>query len=184
MTDLSVDDEVPPAVNDGRTFQLLMSITALLISIVAMWISVYEINVIRTEERAQVWPYVDVGFRYGDGRVAVVARNKGTGPALVKHFSFAVDDVVFTDWLTAFTTLTGPDHGISYENSNFSGIDGEVMSPDEQITLMSIPLGLSERFTPYASQIRFNYCYCSVHDDCWQLSHQSRTQVEHCAARP
>ena len=49
----------------ARSGAPLLALTAILLSLAALAVSVFEVSAIRDEQRIQVWPYIQIETRYG-----------------------------------------------------------------------------------------------------------------------
>ena len=70
----------------------LMSLLAILLSVCTLFVFIYQTNLIRKEQYASVFPYLQMGFSgSGSANMSYMLMNEGVGPALIK------DVVVLTD---------------------------------------------------------------------------------------
>lgn len=156
------------------------TIAALVLSIVAISISVLEVTTMRTQQRAEVWPYLQINSSYSADKYRILLENKGVGPALVKSVKMYVDGQLATanNFDNIIVDLVGKENAFSYDVYEVFDPDQSVISSQEQIRLFSVPLVNRDksagRFLPgikFAEQSkdRFNIsvCYCSIHNDCW-----------------
>lgn len=156
------------------------TIAALVLSIVAISISVLEVTTMRTQQRAEVWPYLQINSSYSADKYRILLENKGVGPALVKSVKMYVDGQLATanNFDNIIVDLVGKENAFSYDVYEVFNPDQSVISSQEQIRLFSVPLVNRDksagRFLPgikFAEQSkdRFNIsvCYCSIHNDCW-----------------
>jgi hypothetical protein len=72
------------AVKCKPDYQMTTAAAAALISACALALSFSEFSLMRSEQRAQVWPYIDIAISFGQDGFGVTLANKGTGPALIK----------------------------------------------------------------------------------------------------
>ncbi len=70
--------------NNLLTFQNIGTLLALLISVLALVVSIYEANLLKVQQTALVWPYLTVSPNYNAQRFSFIAENNGTGPAVIK----------------------------------------------------------------------------------------------------
>ncbi len=181
------DDETldHPEASDSKRFRItLVSGAALALSVAALLVSVLEVSAIRSEQRVQVWPYVQLDMRYNADGYAIVATNKGIGPARVRTMQIALDGEVFDDLDRLIVASIGAENAFSYELYRTSNPARSVMSADERITLFAVPWEertrrLAEVWTDRAS---VELCYCSVYDECWEsrLDGGEPAAVERC----
>ncbi|MDJ0653514.1 MAG: hypothetical protein QNJ40_05120 [Xanthomonadales bacterium] len=163
----------------------VLALCAVGISFMALWVSLYEVSIMRQEERAQVWPYLDLSLSYSGDGFAIVARNKGTGPALVGNISLELKEREYTDWLPLLDDVLGSDHGVTYATLRVSDISGEVMSPEEELDLFAHPWTQPiRRLSEIIPEGKLKACYCSIYDECWSVVGDKRAVTESCPGAP
>ncbi len=169
---------------------MIVGVSAVFIGVCALFVSLYEANLMREEQRSAVLPLLELGRSHyvsdadedqAKWRLSLHAENVGIGPARVLDFLVTVDDKPHPSWQSAMRELLGADFNIAYGQST---INGRTLPPDRSITMFN----LSD--TEYAGAIvaefdrlDFKACYCSVFDECWTTSYRTfgKTQpVEAC----
>ena len=151
----------------------VIALSAVVISLCALVVSFVEVSVMRSDQRASVWPYLDVGISYSSDGFRVTAVNRGLGPALVESVRIDVDGDPVRDWDQVIERLLGPDSGIDYSVYTTNTINGEVIPAERELVVFGVPGG----WTPTKRQLAdglgrldWTVCYCSVYGDCWSLS--------------
>lgn len=141
-----------------------------------------EANLMRSQQKAAVWPYLDVtaSFSYADRiRVTYTVENKGIGPALVNKIKFLENGEEISSDYTAILNLLlstlATQGGIDEKNVNLSTRinNNAVLSPGERMTLLSL---LVDRYTEDQEAIvqffrshSFSICYSSIYEDSWMV---------------
>ena len=170
----------------------LISLMALLISMGAFGVSLYEANIMRSQQaimqdqqRAAVWPYLECETRFVyDNDLANITLslvNKGVGPARINDAQWFLQKQPFNDYNTFVNQVRAilpANLGYSLE---FGHPDGILSAGDTHLVL-SIR---GPRFTndqDFFRQINFQYqvCYCSIYGDCWTIDDQSRQAKAGC----
>ena len=64
-------------------YQSIGTALAIIISLFAMFISLYEANIMKSQQSAMVWPYLDLSQQFNNDGFAIEISNKGTGPAII-----------------------------------------------------------------------------------------------------
>lgn len=163
--------------------QTLIALSALLLSLCGLFISIYEASLIRKAQRASVWPHVEVTASMVQGSVRLWAQNTGVGPARVRTAAVTYDDQTLDHWLHLIRSAVGEEAegGDVYK----SMIGGRVLpadSPKELIFAITVERGAAAEVTDqlqrqiYAGAVDVTLCYCSVYDECWSSSLQDVLQ--------
>ena len=143
----------------------ILSIAAILISVLVLVVSISEVRVMRSTQKASAWPYVEILFNYDEESFEMEVRNTGLGPAKLHQMTFTLPDTSFHEpgfriWLRE---LLGQGTGITW-----STVEHRVLPPGERITFFSIQDSLATAKLKGINQVPdFELCYCSVYEDCW-----------------
>ncbi len=148
-------------------FQSYGTAIALLISLVAMFISIYEANIQKSQQTSMVWPYLDMTqIRDNDG-FRVELSNKGTGPAIitsvqVDYNSAAVENIdVLMDSLN-------PNRTFGYDLLINSTIGNQVMMSGEKRTAFGLPHNEESKIVfDNLEKVRLRIAYKSVLEEHW-----------------
>ncbi len=171
----------------GRRFtpETLMATMALVISISALGVSVFEARILDAQQRASVWPYVDVGLGYNDEGYRLVAENNGIGPARITGVELRINGEAKKDWLDAVDSIMGPGSGIDYSVIKSSEINRTVMSPQAQVLMFELPWTPKTReLLETVQNAELTVCYCSVFDTCWVTTLAQAGQERACPIEP
>ena len=156
--------------------QTVLAVTGIFVGIVALYAAFNEADSVRKQLHASVWPHLTVkGINYGkpgEEKFEVIVGNRGIGPAIVKFAEVSVDEEPQPSWFHVVDTIAD---GRRFGLSNFN-LQGTVLSPGEDITLLSIEAQFATLETVVAfrdlarsDRMKFRVCYCSVFDDCQAL---------------
>jgi uncharacterized protein (DUF433 family) len=170
--------------------EMLVGVSAVIIGICALGVSLYETSLMREEQRAAVIPLLELSRSYNlqtdessaeKSRLWLQAENVGIGPARVENFQVTVDGKPQPTWDAAMRELIGHDSPISYGQST---INGRTIPPDRLVTMMDLnDSELTKRILDEFDRLDFEACYCSIFDECWTTSHSAfgaTEQVESC----
>ena len=160
--------------------EMLVGVSAVLIGVCALGVSLYETSLMREEQRAAVMPLMELGRSYSLGgsktfndewRLSLHAENVGIGPARILDFRVTVDEVPEPTWNAAIRTLIGRDIAVEYGQST---INGRTIPPDRQITMFELRnTELTAEIIDEFDRIDFEACFCSVFDECWTASYST-----------
>jgi len=178
-----------------------LSILAVVVSFGAFGVSIYEAGIMRDQQeimyqeqqlmleqqKASVWPYLesDISYMYKPEKSALIykLKNKGVGPAKINHYDLSTKGTALTDYNQIFEVINAmlPANFDGNINLIFRPSKG-ILSPEEEITWLSIEL---PRFEGDTDMIRnlglaFEFCYCSIYNDCWTLSSANEEPEEGC----
>ena len=183
MTENTGDEVAEKPARDARRIPLI-SVAALALSMLALFVSVLEVSAMRDEQRVQVWPYVEVSTRYNAEGYAVIATNKGIGPARVRTAELTFDGEPVDSLDELIVSILGEEDAFSYDLYRASNPARSVMSADDSAQLFAVPWeDRTRRLTQiWHDRISVTLCYCSVYDECWQstLNAGEPVPVENC----
>ena len=160
--------------------QMLVGLSALLLSLCGLFISIYEASLIRQAQRASVWPYVQIAASLAPGRIKLGVQNTGVGPARIQAASVTYKGETKANWWDLILN----DLGANVDSVDFyrSMINGRVLPLDSQKESI---FRITEDYGPAARElaeslrreilegtIDVTVCYCSVYDECWISSLQ------------
>ena len=143
----------------------IVAISAIVISISALFVSIYEAGLMRKSQRAATWPFIEILHTNLDNYFALKVYNTGVGPAKIRDFKITInnveiDEMAFRDTLR---NHLGPDADITW-----SAVTGRVLPPGKDIAFFEIQDSLSLRKIRNANvNLEIALCYCSVFDQCW-----------------
>ena len=152
--------------------EMLVGISAVVIGLCALGVSLYETSLMRSEQRAAVVPILELGRSYNysvtdpsRNRLSLIAENVGIGPARVIDFRVTIDGESYTTWDAAMRTLAGAEDRIAY---SMSTINGRTIPPDRRIEMFKLSdLEYLDAILEGFERLDLEACYCSVFDECW-----------------
>ena len=160
--------------------EMLVGISAVVIGVCALGVSLYETKLMREEQRSAVLPmlelarshYIDrIGGDTSQWRLSLHAENVGIGPARVRDFLVTVDGEPHRTWHSAMQALIGSDVDIGYGQSSISG---RTIPPERQVTMFDLAdTELAADIIANFERLEFSACYCSVFDECWTTSYST-----------
>ena len=160
--------------------EMLVGVSAVLIGLCALAVSLYETSLMREEQRAAVMPLMELGRSYSLGgsetfndewRLSLHAENVGIGPARILDFRVLIDGVPKPTWSAAVQTLIGREDPVRYGQST---INGRTIPPDRQITMFELlDTELTAEIIEEFDRADFQACFCSVFDECWTTSYST-----------
>ncbi|MEM1150458.1 MAG: hypothetical protein AAGI03_07850 [Pseudomonadota bacterium] len=148
------------------------TLIAVILSMIAIAVSLLEVSAMRDQQRASVWPYLSIQQTYSGDRFNMTIENKGVGPALIDHVDWRIGGEPVVDLPKVILDTVGPELAFSYDTYRSTNPSNDVMAPGEVVVLFSVPL--REDTMAFLSgvdqSLTLNACYCSIHGDCWRAS--------------
>jgi len=173
-------------------FETFGAISAIIVSVAALFVAWDQAVVMRRETHASVWPIMTVDFSVNQtvefNTVEVVSSNVGVGPAIVKSALLTVGEDQIREWHELSSVLFGVGATHQAQVSASSAIG--VMGVDERIQVISVNWERSEEGDAYLAalvqrifdgsfpNIGLELCYCSVFDRCWLAGRADITYPE------
>src|SRR3712207_2071500 len=109
---------------------MIVAFSAMLIGICALVVSIFEVRIMREEQRANAWPRVEAFVDTGDEFVMRLT-NKGFGPAMLRAVVVTVDSVAVRDWGAMTIKLFGADT----VDRTQAKITDTVLGPDDSLVM-------------------------------------------------
>ncbi|WDI32869.1 hypothetical protein PUV54_06620 [Hyphococcus flavus] len=156
--------------------QTILAVAGVFTGAVALYAALNESAAVRRQTESAVWPHIrvsDMNFGVpGEERFQLAVSNRGIGPARIKSVKVTVDGEVQTNWYDIVGMVAEEEQ---FGISNIP-IVGMVLSPDEDITAVSVGVPFASKETTEAfrdlvrsGRANMQICYCSVFDECWNL---------------
>jgi hypothetical protein len=177
-------------VSDDRPWyrepETFISFAALIVSLSAMVVGLYEASLQRAHDRAEVWPHVELATLTNPQGATVILENGGLGPAIIKTVAVTVDGRHRRSWPDALQALLG---ALPADYNNRTVVDHALRS-GEQVTVVALGTkDLPKQFWPTVQRVRVTVCYASIFGDYWELSARLGASnywrsVDGCPAQP
>ena len=160
-------------------FQLNWGTTvALLVSFAALITTIYEANILKAQQEALVWPYFEVSPHYGGDGFGFIAKNSGTGPAIITSVECRYDDELVANFMDILDLLA-PDTVINYYEFNYRALNNTVFRPgEERFVFLMKWTPQTRKMIQNAKQTHFKVAYRSVLNDHWVYDSKAQTHEE------
>lgn len=169
--------------------EMIVGLSALTVSLVAVFVGVYSAYIDRAYARASVWPRLEVyrsdfsddkfkKFRYG-------VTNSGTGPAKIEYVKVQYGSKTIKNWVELFSK-----EELAELQFIQSHLNGRVI-PSQNIVepLIVIEQNNREVFNEFKKTkidlVNIEICYCSIYDECWATDskNNSPSEASSCSAQ-
>ncbi|MEO1659882.1 MAG: hypothetical protein AAFR51_02755 [Pseudomonadota bacterium] len=179
--------------------QTIPAVVGIFIATVALFAALNESDAVRKQQQAAVWPHVQVDRSNittdTNMGVKITVSNRGIGPARIRAAEVALDGETVLSWDDLFERLAPAAQG-RFPRSD-SHVGSSVLVPGSDVTVIDLDTAVFTQFdlesmddiasreeTATAIQafrtalrddrFEMTLCYCSVFDDCWQVSNVQR----------
>ncbi|MGW9685065.1 hypothetical protein [Flagellimonas sp. 2504JD1-5] len=159
---------------------ILVAGSALFVSVCALFISTQEVRIMRTQQKATMYPYVTIGWTYAGKGFGVQIKNSGNGLAKVHSYKVYNDSIYFKEWFDVVSTLTPEVKNIDYSLISTSGnIRNEMIGPGETKTLIFLKWTPETRFLEKKIRdIKVSVCYSSLLNEYWLIEDGAPNQID------
>lgn len=144
--------------------ETFIAIAALVVSVSAVGVGLYEASLQRHHDRAEVWPHVEIQvFTHATG-ATLTLENSGIGPAIIQSAVVTVDGHEQHNWNETLRTLNGAEPA-QFGNST-AVLHG--LRPGDRLTLLDLPVAdIPHDFWKSIARVGVRICYASVFDEHW-----------------
>jgi hypothetical protein len=146
--------------------EMITAITAVVIGIGAIGVSLYETTLVRQQLKGSAWPIVEGGFSYNEDGFRYFLTNSGVGPARIRSAEVTVDGEAVGDWQEFFERL---DLDVNRYVTSYVARGALPPGTVREILVLS-PEEPVDRLYHLQDRVGISLCYCSVYDDCWVKS--------------
>ena len=148
-------------------FQTIGTALAIIISLAAVFISLYEANIMKSQQSAMVWPYLDMTQRYDSDGFAIEIANKGTGPAIITSVQVDYNGSPVQSMDMLMDSLN-PNRTFGYDILRNSAIGNQVFMSGETRVTFGLPYNEETRVVQNnLGKIRVRIGYKSVLEEHW-----------------
>lgn len=161
---------------------LIVAGCALFVSACALYISTQEVRIMRTQQKATMYPYLSIGKVYNSDGFGISLKNSGNGLAKINSYQIYNDSIFFRDWFDVVKTNL-PSSKIDYSMVKTAGnIKDEMLIPNEKVNLIFFNWSPETRkFENYFNDLKVEICYSSLLNDNWTVSLEvPSTEVSEC----
>jgi hypothetical protein len=158
-----------------RGLDIVLGVSAVVISMISMFLAIQHGRVMEKMVQASTWPYVEAGYSTGnsDGspHVTVWVINKGVGPARVDSVEVFYEGVAQSDPQELLRSILKPSDPSRHFRVIQSDVIQGVLSSRELVNVVDLdprdydPADYS-RVQKAIQKLQMRVCYCSVLEEC------------------
>lgn len=169
---------IVPSIKKWNT-NLVVAGCALFVSVCALFISTQEVRIMRTQQKATMYPYVTIGWTYNGQGFGIEIKNSGNGLAMVHSYKVYNDSIYFKEWFDVINTVAPETVNIDYSMISTSGnIRNQMISPGETKTLIFLKWTPETRvLEKKVRDIKINVCYASLLEEYWIIENGTPLRI-------
>lgn len=173
---------------NGNKVEFIVAVCALVTSVVAVYIAWDQARVMRTQQRADVWPVVQLSHNTdvrGERFIyELTVENAGVGPALLEGYQLAIPGAP-EGGLAEFMAYLLPAEFSPPGPHTYNSVNGRVMRQGTALAMIggsweassARQAAFDARLSAYIGGERappvVRLCYCSILEDCWIASSEA-----------
>lgn len=157
-----------------KNTNLIVAGSALFISVCALLLSIQEVRIMRTQQKATMYPYLTVGKLYNSKGFGFVLKNSGNGLAKVNSYKVHNDSIHFRDWFDVLQNVMPEAQNINYGTIKTAGnIRKQMITPGETVNLIFFNWTPETRkLEKRLEDIQVEICYSSLLDEHWSIKNE------------
>jgi len=149
----------------------IVAFSAILISLCALIVSFYEVRIMRSQQKASLYPHLQISEQYGPDGFAIEAKNKGIGPAKIESLRVLVEGVPQVNLPDVFDKLLGLNHSINWNIYTVNTINYLVLEPSYDKPLFRVEWNEDSReLIKHLNDFEIEVIYSSLLGDCWKVN--------------
>ncbi|MBL4660215.1 MAG: hypothetical protein JKY19_07650 [Alcanivoracaceae bacterium] len=137
--------------------EMIVALSALLISVVTATIGVYSAYIDRAYARASVWPRLEIFRSHGKDWFEYGVTNNGTGPALIKYAKVEFNSKIIHYWRDI------PE----MKNIRQSHLGNRILPSQATIKPVESKEKNILKIIEIDGSVNIAICYCSIYEECW-----------------
>ena len=142
----------------------ILSVSAIITAIVAVWIAVVEQQSSREYQRLSVEPYLELSNTNRNGYERLLI-NTGLGPARIQTVDVKIDGKKISTWREVVKIFTNED---STKISTGGLWLGRQIQARETVVLVHLRDNeVAQEVYSNISKVNMKICYCSMYKECW-----------------
>lgn len=149
----------------------LVAGSAVFISACALFLSLQEVRIMREQQKASMYPYLTIDWKYNGEGFGVVVKNSGNGLAKITSYKVFNDSIYFREWLDALQTYMPESKNINYGTITTAGnIRHQMIPPGESKQLIFIKWTDETRvLEKKVNNLKITLSYSSLLNEHWKI---------------
>lgn len=149
----------------------IVAISAVIISLCALGVSVFQTRIMKEQQAHSVWPHVQI-YNSNLNGIELTMENKGVGPAIIQNANYSFDGKSVDGIKALMEVIRKADPTVSADSNfyfRYSDIQNIVLGPGDEHMILEVKYPEANIILRAFNKIGFKLCYCSIQDDCWNL---------------
>ncbi len=147
-----------------------MSLISLLISLCSVAFAVVQTDIMQSQQKASVWPYLEIHSGIYQNVFFLDVQNKGVGPAVVRDVVFEYKGKTY-DKFDEIATLIVNDSTFNYSNRLTNPIRKYVFSASEKVRVFEASdVRHASKLIYNTSDVKIKIRYASIYGDEWEVN--------------
>ena len=158
---------------------LVIALTALFISACALLLSIQEIRIMRSQQKANMYPHLTLYKSYNSSGFGWKVKNSGNGIARVNSFQIYDGDTYFKEWQDVIHTLSDGELSLDYNYMSTNNVRNAMLMAGEEVTIFWVRwTDASRRIDELAKEISMRVCYESLLGECWVIEEGDSKEID------
>jgi len=159
-------------------FQTIGTALAIIISLAAMFVSIYEASILKSQQTSMVWPYLDLSQQSDSNGFAIEISNKGTGPAIITSVQVDYNGLP-VESIDVLMDSLNPNRTFGYDILRNSTLGNQVFMSGEKRIVFGLPYNDETRVVQSnLGKIRIRIGYKSVLEEHWYFDSKDFSHVK------
>lgn len=151
--------------------EMIVAMSALLMSLITTIVSVYSAYIDRQYARASVWPRLEIYRSFKVDEFSYGVTNSGNGPAIIEYATIRYRSEPIRVWKDL------PIDG----NFVQSHLGSRILSAQNTIQPLHYTGEAVQQLIDIDNELSIELCYCSIYEECWVTQRTNEVQaVERC----
>ncbi len=155
--------------------EMIIALSALLISLVTAAVSIYSAYVDRSFAKASMWPRLEIARSYSGGgefgSFSYQVGNSGNGPAIIRFAKVQYDGKPVQLWRDI----------PNFDRFTQSHIGNRILSSQNIVKPIDYKGNNAEQFLESDAFVSIEICYCSIYEECWLVSRSNEPlEIDEC----
>ncbi len=153
--------------------EVVLSLLSLLISLCSVAFTIVQTEIMQSQQKASVWPYLEIRPRIVQNVFFLEVQNKGVGPAIVRKVEFGYRGKIYDNFEQVAQRIVN-DSTMDYSNTLRNPIRKYVFSASEKVNVFEAnDVRHATKLIYSTADIKINIRYASIYGDEWETNEKN-----------